>query len=947
MAEFYDCFYQRRREDTGIYTVGAAERVKKESVLKREYLCRLFAGCDSEEFDEVLKNDKSWWSFYHLSEMRKGLFAWYDFKENARLLEVEADFGALTGGFCDRCHEVVATESSLDKAHAVADRYKNRNNLKVFAGAVEDFDYTRFSGYFDYIVLYDVLERKGYGYSEKKAYKEYLKLMQSLLKQDGKILLVATNRYGIKYLCGARDKFTGKPFDGINHYPDGTEAYAFEKGELEDLLKESGIKDYKFYYPLPDARMPQIICTDANLGRENIVDRITFYDVEDDTLIARERCLYEDFMRNNVFGYFSNSFFVEITMQGKNSDIDYAIVSSDRGRERSFATVIYSNGIVRKKPIYKEGEKIARKCVENIERLEKRGIHVIRHELCDNCIEMPYMEGITLAAELRKAAKEDRQKFYKLFDLLYNDILKSSEYRSQDYTEETGPILKECYFDMVPSNCFYVDGDLQFFDQEFVKYDYPAKYTLFRAIKYMYMSMWELEDFIPKQELIQKYKLESLWDEFEKAEDEFIALIRNKQINSQLDSWSYTDEKKIYKRGDWLQLSNYNPDMIKTPVWLQKVQTVQLRLLKKVIEICDKYNLRYYAYYGTLLGAVRHRGFVPWDDDTDIVMPRTDYDRFLEVAAGELNDEFFLQTPLSDRGCFYGGYSRLRYTNSTAIEIRNWKHETNHGIWMDIQPLDYVMPEQKAKEQFCDEMHEIQRMILAKVYGENDDFLDMSKQQFSEYKEMSKQYSYEELLKMLKQKIVSIKNTGQVAILASYHLGNYREFPEVYFGRGIKLQFEEFEITVPNEYEKILAILYGGSYNSIPPLEKQKQKHEVFLNADIPYMEYIHKFMDILEDSACKEYIIVGTSELADTFIDRNYKNINISFVVDNAKNEDTFWGYPIKELSEIHLIPQEKRKIVICERYFREWEELLKSAGIYDYYIYIHEKWWLMDNNA
>jgi lipopolysaccharide cholinephosphotransferase len=328
-------------------------------------------------------------------------------------------------------------------------------------------------------------------------------------------------------------------------------------------------------------------------------------------------------------------------------------------------------------------------------------------------------------------------------------------------------------------------------------------------------------------------------------------------------------------------------------------------------------------------------------------MPRADYDRFLEIAEGGLGEKFFLQTPKSDRECFYGGYSRLHYTNSTAIEVRNWGHHTNQGIWMDIQPLDYVMENQEKKMQFCDEMHEIQRLILAKVYSENNAFLDMSSEQFETYKKQTKRYDYDELQKKLKAKLVSIEQETHWTILASYHLGNYLSFPQCYFGVGKKLSFEGMEIMVPCEYKKILTKLYGCSYMGIPEVEQQVPKHEVFFNADRPYEEYIHRFMDIFEDAEQKSYVIVGTSELADTFIDKNHEQINIAFVVDNERVGDTFWGYPVKCVDEIHELPEDKRRVVICERYFKESETCLQQAAIEDYYIYIHEKWWLLGNNV
>ncbi|MBQ3939443.1 MAG: LicD family protein, partial [Clostridia bacterium] len=87
---------------------------------------------------------------------------------------------------------------------------------------------------------------------------------------------------------------------------------------------------------------------------------------------------------------------------------------------------------------------------------------------------------------------------------------------------------------------------------------------------------------------------------------------------------------------------------------LQRVHAVQLRLLKEFDRVCRENGLQYFAVHGTLLGAVRHEGFIPWDDDIDVAMPREDYDRFAALAPKALKTGFFFQTPENDPTCFYG-----------------------------------------------------------------------------------------------------------------------------------------------------------------------------------------------------------------------------------------------------------------------------------------------------
>lgn len=129
---------------------------------------------------------------------------------------------------------------------------------------------------------------------------------------------------------------------------------------------------------------------------------------------------------------------------------------------------------------------------------------------------------------------------------------------------------------------------------------------------------------------------------------------------------------------------------------MKQIWKVELDMFEEFVRICDKYQLNYQGIAGTLLGAVRHHGFIPWDDDIDIGMPRKDYDRFVEVVGKELPPHLFAQTTLSEREYIYG-FTKIRNTNTSAIESARVKyHNTTHqGIFLDIFPMDEV-PEDMA-----------------------------------------------------------------------------------------------------------------------------------------------------------------------------------------------------------------------------------------------------------
>lgn len=124
---------------------------------------------------------------------------------------------------------------------------------------------------------------------------------------------------------------------------------------------------------------------------------------------------------------------------------------------------------------------------------------------------------------------------------------------------------------------------------------------------------------------------------------------------------------------------------------LEQSQLVMLRLLRIVDEICINNSLDYWIDSGTLLGAVRHDGFIPWDDDLDICMPRKDYNKFIELASSELPSDTFLQNKDTDP-TFPPYYVKLRDNNSTIIErFENDRNiEFHQGIFIDIFPVDFV-----------------------------------------------------------------------------------------------------------------------------------------------------------------------------------------------------------------------------------------------------------------
>lgn len=143
---------------------------------------------------------------------------------------------------------------------------------------------------------------------------------------------------------------------------------------------------------------------------------------------------------------------------------------------------------------------------------------------------------------------------------------------------------------------------------------------------------------------------------------------------------------------------------------IRNLQLIELNILNEVIEVCDKYNIKYFLDSGTALGALRHKGFIPWDDDIDIGMTRVNYDKFIKITQEALSNELFLQIRKTDiKSPYY--FARVRKNNTTYMEWDKRNLKIHHGIYIDIFPYDNIPNNKKKRERF-----QIKCELLMKIY---------------------------------------------------------------------------------------------------------------------------------------------------------------------------------------------------------------------------------------
>jgi lipopolysaccharide cholinephosphotransferase len=269
----------------------------------------------------------------------------------------------------------------------------------------------------------------------------------------------------------------------------------------------------------------------------------------------------------------------------------------------------------------------------------------------------------------------------------------------------------------------------------------------------------------------------------------------------------------------------------------KKLWMLQLDLLKQLSLICEKYNLRYFASNGTLLGAVRHNGFVPWDDDMDIAMPREDYNRLSEIAPNALLYPYFFQNGLTDMK-YYRNYARLRNSETTAIPEIDFNNECNNGIFIDIFPIDgcYESLFKRFFQRFGVLVYD--KMLNNLTYYERQSRHSLKNRLFHGvcflfgYTDKEKLFRKLEKLRSQKQyessELVYMITHGTIMFV----------WEKAYFEDYTLFNFEDAQIPVPVGYERILETLYGN-YHELPPKEARGKRHTIFYDPEKPYKEYL------------------------------------------------------------------------------------------------------------
>ena len=275
---------------------------------------------------------------------------------------------------------------------------------------------------------------------------------------------------------------------------------------------------------------------------------------------------------------------------------------------------------------------------------------------------------------------------------------------------------------------------------------------------------------------------------------------------------------------------------------LKLMQQKQMELLKELDRVCKILNINYYLSGGTCLGALRHKGFIPWDDDIDTYMFWEDAEK-LEKNKALFGDKYFLQCRGTEPNVRDQTY-RLR-DSSTSFFVKNDRDDINHGIPMDIYIL-YPYPDHFLSAHKLILESFVYRVLLAQRGPQNHGGLAGVLGSV-----VCKLYSGKRAEKKIEKIEKRYKYNGGEKYYATYYgrdatLFHSIIYPQEWFKDPIKTQFEDMMVNCPKDINSYCRLQYGDTYMKLPPEEKRKPHHDfVYCSVDEPYTNFKGIYYDV------------------------------------------------------------------------------------------------------
>ena len=523
------------------------ESSSKDNDILDEVTNKIYNFVNEENYEEKIYETKDLDIVLAFSDLRKNIINWYDVNSDSSVLEIGGNYGEITGALCEKFKNVSTIESSYKKAKIIAKRYENIDNLNIYVGKL---DQVEINNKFDYITVFnnlnDLNEIYGYFSNSYEGLINLLNYLKKFLNDDGKILLAFDNKYGIRLLTGEVNE--NNPFDNFTD-----KSTLLTKNQIEDIIRKTGYKNAKFFYPLPDYKLASVIYSDDFLPKNNTAKvNYNLYYTKKSNILFNELNAINTVIKDDKFKDFCNSYIVEISNSDDLSKVKFICFNNIRKDEYRLITKIYDEKVIKesvniKSKIFIENYK------NNIDNLKSLGLNSIESYTDDKIISI-FNKNETVSEYLKnKLINNEIKEFYKFIDLWFN-LLKTKLGVSK-IKMVNGRILnitKNGYIDLTFDNTFYDGNNIYIYDQEWFLKDIPLEFILYRTINNFYSYNKELNNIVDINSVYNKYNLTKNIEYFKQLEENFRNEVDNKCV---LDFYNSTYENVIYLK-DFI--NNYN-----------------------------------------------------------------------------------------------------------------------------------------------------------------------------------------------------------------------------------------------------------------------------------------------------------------------------------------------------------------------------------------------------
>ena len=252
---------------------------------------------------------------------------------------------------------------------------------------------------------------------------------------------------------------------------------------------------------------------------------------------------------------------------------------------------------------------------------------------------------------------------------------------------------------------------------------------------------------------------------------------------------------------------------------LDEIKSIELSIMKKIHKLCEEEGIVYYLSFGSLIGAVRHNGFIPWDDDIDLYLPRPDYNKLVKIIKKK-GPQMGLNYANPFSKIHYGRNLTKVFDTTTYLIEPDYRTDDPIGVFVDLWPLDGTPNNRILRKIYLVRAHLKKKVILASSMKYNDKYSILKKMEIR----VAGVFNHSKLVRSMERmaRKYSFNKSEYVFSYAAQDAVYKREL----FNKRILWKFEDTELYIPAEYDKILRLEFGD-YMKLPPIEQRVAHHVV------------------------------------------------------------------------------------------------------------------------